>query len=165
MTTAAKTFSDVLGRLDPPMFVVTVVAEDGERSGCLIGFATQCSIRPARFLACISVENHTAGVIARASHAAVHVIGDDQRDLAELFGGETGDDVDKFERCSWRVGPHGVPVLDGVDGWFVGRILVSYELGDHTGYVLEPSDAAIKGRDVDQLGFQQARGIEPGHEA
>ena len=165
MTAAAKTFSDLLGRLDLPMFVVTAVADDGERSGCLIGFATQCSIRPARFLACISVKNHTAGVIARASHAAVHVIGDDQRDLAELFGGETGDDVDKFERCSWSRGPEGVPVLDGVDGWFVGRIVASHDLGDHTGYVLQPIEAAIEDRDIDELGFQQARHIDPGHEA
>ena len=165
MTAVAKTFSDLLGNLDPPMFVVTVVADDGERSGCLIGFATQCSIRPPRFLACISVKNHTADVIARASHAAVHVIGDDQRGLAELFGGETGDDVDKFEHCSWSEGPEGVPVLDGVDGWFVGRILGSYELGDHTGYALEPIEAAIEDRDGDELGFQEARAIEPGHEA
>ena len=165
MTAAGKTFSDLLGTLDVPMFVVTVVDPDGERSGCLIGFATQCSIRPARFLACISVKNHTAEVIARASHAAVHVIGDDQRGLAELFGGETGDEVDKFSQCEWHPGPEGVPVLDGVDGWFVGRILDAFDLGDHTGYLLEPVAAAIEDGDVDELGFQQARTIEPGHEA
>jgi hypothetical protein len=26
-------------------------------------------------------------------------------ELAELFGGETGDEVDKFDRCEWRPGP------------------------------------------------------------
>lgn len=165
MTAAAKRFSALLGSLDMPMFVVTVVADDGERSGCLIGFGTQCSIRPPRFLACISDKNHTAGVIARATHAAVHVVGADQGDLAELFGGATGDEIDKFELCSWRDGPGGVPILDGVDGWFVGRIVASFvELGDHTGYLLEPVDVAIED-DVDELGFQQARSIDPGHEA
>ena len=32
-------------------------------------------------------------------------------DLAELFGGETGDEVDKFARTAWR-DVHGVPILD-----------------------------------------------------
>lgn len=167
MTQAGKTFSDLLGALDVPMFVVTVAADDdGERSGCLVGFATQVSIRPGRFLACISNKNHTAGVMPRASYAAVHVLGDDQRELAELFGGETGDDVDKFSRCSWEPGPEGAPILDGVDGWFVGRILRAYDdLGDHTGYLLRPIDAAVEDEEVDALSFQDARTIEPGHEA
>ena len=175
-STAAKAFSDLLSRLDMPMYVVTTVADrgggdgdgdgDGERSGCLVGFATQCSIHPPRFLTCISEKNHTAPVIARARHAAVHVIGEDQHDLAELFGGETGDEVDKFARCAWHAGVGGVPVLDDAEGWFVGRILTSFDLGDHTGYLLEPVDAAVEGDDdaVDEFGFQDARSIEPGHE-
>jgi len=32
---------------DYPMYIVTAVAADsGERSGCLVGFTTQCSINP-----------------------------------------------------------------------------------------------------------------------
>jgi flavin reductase (DIM6/NTAB) family NADH-FMN oxidoreductase RutF len=160
---AAMAFSELLSSLDTPMFVVTVGA-GGERSGCLVGFATQCSIHPPRFLACISVKNHTAPVMARATHAAVHVVGEDRRDLAELFGGETGDEIDKFTRCSWHDGPAGTPVLDGVEGWFVGKVLGSFDLGDHTGYLLEPIDAAVEDEEVDELGFQQARSIEAGHE-
>ena len=41
------------------MFILTVVGADGERDGCLIGFATQCSIKPQRFITCISKENRT----------------------------------------------------------------------------------------------------------
>ena len=40
------TFNSLVGDLDYPMFIVTACA-DGERSGCLIGFATQASIDPA----------------------------------------------------------------------------------------------------------------------
>ena len=40
--------------------------------------------------------------------------------LAELFGGETGDEVDKFARCAWHEGPEGVPMLDGCANRFVG---------------------------------------------
>ena len=46
------------GGLDYPMFVITVAA-GGERSGCLIGFATQAGVDPARFIVCLSDKNHT----------------------------------------------------------------------------------------------------------
>lgn len=97
--------------LDYPMFVVTTAA-DGERSGCLVGFATQVSIDPPRMLVCISVLNHTYVVARDARALAAHVLDPEQHALAELFGSETGDEVDKFEHCRWRSGPYGDDVQD-----------------------------------------------------
>ncbi|MHB1539220.1 MAG: flavin reductase [Solirubrobacteraceae bacterium] len=53
------------------MAIVTAAA-DGERSGCLVGFATQCSIEPRRFLVCISVLNRTFEIAQRSNALAVH---------------------------------------------------------------------------------------------
>src|SRR5712672_2014870 len=85
--------------LDYPMVIVTTVA-DGERSGCLVGFHSQCSIHPARWALWVSKANHTYGVALRATRLAVHFPSVDDVDLAELFGEETGDEVDKFARCA-----------------------------------------------------------------
>ncbi len=38
----------LVSHLDNPMYVLTV-ASDERRAGCLVGFATQCSIRPPRW--------------------------------------------------------------------------------------------------------------------
>ena len=107
--------------LDYPMYIVTVglsgQAEPESRSGCLVGFATQCSLNPPRFLVCISKANHTYKLARRAPVLALHIIGPAQHDLAELFGGETGDDVDKFADCRWRPGPGGVPLLTECPRW------------------------------------------------
>jgi flavin reductase (DIM6/NTAB) family NADH-FMN oxidoreductase RutF len=156
-------FEDLVSRLDYPMFVVT--AYDGtERAGCLVGFATQCSIDPPRFLACLSVRNHTYRVAMHATTVAVHLLRAEQRDLAALFGGETGDEVDKFARCAWTPGPDGVPVLDGCAGWFAGRVLDRLPLGDHTGLLLDPfaGNVAAFG---DVVRFAHVRDLEPGHDA
>src|SRR5215218_759545 len=157
-----RAFQSLVGRLDYPMLIVTAAAH-GERAGCLVGFATQSSIHPPRFLACISDKNRTCRVARDAATLAVHLVPRDRDDLAELFGGETGDDADKFERTAWHDGPDGVPVIDGCPTWFAGRILERVELGDHVGHLLEP----IRGKDAgdDWLGFNRARRIEPGHEA
>jgi flavin reductase (DIM6/NTAB) family NADH-FMN oxidoreductase RutF len=157
-------FERLVATLDYPLFVVTTVGPDGERSGCLIGFASQVSIHPPRFLACLSVQNHTFEVAKGAEHLVVHVLSADDTALAELFGGQTGDEVDKFAMTSWTPGPGGVPVLEGAEAWFAGRVLEVLDLGDHQGFLLEPFEAdATDAEPGGELSFQQARDIDPGH--
>ena len=159
---ARKTFNSLMAELDYPMFIVTTVAADGERAGCLIGFATQISIKPPRFLAGLSNKNRTYRVARRAEHLGVHYVPADGVELAELFGSETGDEVDKFERCEWHEGPAGVPILEGLPNWFVGRIVERVEAGDHAAIVLEPV-AGERQAEEEELTFHRAKRIEPGH--
>ena len=95
MESAEETFQRLVAQLDYPMFIATAAA-DGELAGCLIGFATQCSIHPPRFLAGISDRNRTHRVAKGAASMAVHLVPEAAIELAELFGGETGDEVNKF---------------------------------------------------------------------
>ena len=158
-----EAFQSLAGRLDLPMLIVTTAGED-ERAGCLVGFATQCSIRPARFLACISDKNLTYRVLQRATAMVVHLVPEDAGHVVELFGGETGDDADKFALSEWAPGPEGLPVLADCPGWFAGRILDRLPLGDHVGHLIEP----FAGEDPGEGGwfpFSRAMEIEPGHEA
>src|SRR5437764_14522257 len=76
--------------LDAPMVIVTAAAPDGRRSGCLVGFWTQCSIHPPRVLACVSKANHTFPVAVAAPVLAVHCLAGDDRRMAERYGGLTG---------------------------------------------------------------------------
>lgn len=156
-------FERIVGGLDPPMYLVTTVA-GGEPAGCLVGFGTQCSIDPPRFLVCLSDKNHTTRVAAAAEALAIHLIPVREAQLARLFGGETADEVDKFARCRWHPGPEGLPILEGCDRWFAGRIVDRFELGDHIGFLLEVF-AAEYGGEGEVVTFQQARTLEPGHEA
>jgi flavin reductase (DIM6/NTAB) family NADH-FMN oxidoreductase RutF len=151
----------LLSSLDYPMLVVTTAAGD-ELSGCLVGFHTQCSIHPIRFLVCISKTNHTYGVARRAEHVGLHFLDETDMGLARLFGERTGDVVDKFSRCRWHAGTGGVPVIDDCDNWVVARIVDSVDSGDHVGFVTEPVDAhATDG--LHQLRYQQVRRLEAGH--
>jgi flavin reductase (DIM6/NTAB) family NADH-FMN oxidoreductase RutF len=159
-------FTKLVAELEYPMYVVTAAA-DGERAGCLVGFGTQTSIHPPRFLVCVSRKNRTLSVANDSPVLAVHVLSDDpqERRLAELFGGETGDDTDKFELCAWHEGPGGVPLLDDIPNFFVGRVVSCVDVGDHVGFLLDPVDAERGGAGVEELGFQEAKDIEPGHPA
>ncbi len=145
------------------MFIVTV-AGSGERAGCLVGFTTQCSIDPPRFLVCISDKNRTHRVARDSEVMVVHLVPEHATALAELFGSETGDQVDKFARCEWHSGPGGTPVLDECANWFAGRILHRMDTGDHRAYLLEPFEAASD-PEGGSFTFHRARRMEPGHEA
>jgi flavin reductase (DIM6/NTAB) family NADH-FMN oxidoreductase RutF len=151
-----------LGELDYPMFIVTARAGE-ERAGCLVGFATQCSIDPVRFIVCLSDKNRTFRVAQEASTLVVHVVPESADELAELFGSETGDEVDKFARCSWSPGQDGTPVLDDCGNWFAGRILERVPAGDHWAFLLEPVQGADDPGERAFM-FREAEWIEPGHE-
>ena len=163
MSDTEKRFQRLVARLDYPLYVVTAAAGE-ERDGCVVGFTTQCSIRPPRFLVCLSDKNRTYRIAQRADHLVVHVIPDERHDLAELFGGETADEKDKLGQVDWRPGPGGAPIVSGFDDWFAGRIVERIDWsGDHVGYVLEPV-AAQAGDDGQELTFQEAKDIDPGHD-
>src|SRR4029453_6817382 len=113
------------------MFIATVPGD-----GCLVGFATQCSIDPLRFLVCLSNKNKTYRLARDATHMALHVVPDDREDLAELFGGETADDCDKLGRVETADGPGGTPLIAGCP-YAAGRILDRMDVGDHVAFVLD----------------------------
>jgi flavin reductase (DIM6/NTAB) family NADH-FMN oxidoreductase RutF len=157
-----RTFAELVQQLDYSMFIVTTAA-DGELDGCLIGFASQVSIKPPRFLACLSVKNRTYRVAKRADVLIVHFVPEDATDLAEHFGGETGDEIDKFADVDWREGPAGAPIVEALENWFAGRIRRRLDLGDHCGFLLEPI-AGQAGRSESPLTFHRAKSIDPGHD-
>jgi flavin reductase (DIM6/NTAB) family NADH-FMN oxidoreductase RutF len=160
---AGSAFQALVGNLEYPMFIVTARA-DGEPLGCLVGFATQTSIDPPRFAVCLSHNNRTYRQGRDTEQLGVHAVPEDAAALAELFGGETGDEVDKFARCAWHEGPGGVPILDECESWFVGRVLWRHDAGDHDLFLLDPV-AAENAADIGEFTFHRAKRIDPGHEA
>jgi flavin reductase (DIM6/NTAB) family NADH-FMN oxidoreductase RutF len=163
----AATFNALVGELEYPMFIVTARAggeSGGEPLGCLVGFATQTSIDPPRFLVCLSHANRTYRHGRDAEALGVHCVPAHAGALAELFGGQTGDEVDKFARCAWHDGPAGVPILEDCPRWFVGRVVWRADAGDHDVFLLEPV-AAHAGNDDGGFSFHRAKRIDPGHEA
>ncbi|MCU1453174.1 MAG: flavin reductase domain protein FMN-binding protein [Acidimicrobiales bacterium] len=149
--------------LDHPMAIVTTVL-GAERSGCLVGFHVQCGIEPLRYAIWLSKANHTYRLGALAEVFVVHFPRSEHYGLGALFGATTGDEVDKFAQCSWHPGPHGVPVLDDLDDWFVGRRVALLDPDDdHVCIVLAPLAWARSGK-TDWLQLSDVLDLDAGHE-
>jgi flavin reductase (DIM6/NTAB) family NADH-FMN oxidoreductase RutF len=159
-------FKSLIAHLDNQMLIVTTAVGE-ERSGCLVGFATQCSINPTRFLVCLSKKNHTYRIAAAGAEVlVVHLPRMADLEVARHFGALTGDEVDKFVGIDWQPGPGGAPVLTGLD-WFCGHVHEQHDLGDHMGFVLDVSELGSAARvDEPSLGLGTALSLHfhPGHE-
>lgn len=67
--------------------------------------------------------------ISGTDHVGVHILGEHQEELAGTFA-RSG--ADRFGGpTTWREGPEGVPVLDGVLAWLVCRVVARVPAGDH----------------------------------
>lgn len=150
----------LLRDLDYPLLILTA-ARGEERSGCLVGFWTQCSVEPLRFLVCVSKLNRTYAYAVGGEEVVVHFVDRRNRDLAELFGGISGDVTDKFSRCRWERLGGGLPRLLDCERWFLGRVAQSHDLGDHTGLMLEPVVASDG--EYMQLNRHDLAGLVSGH--
>ena len=163
-----ETFDEFMTLLDYPVVVVTTQAA-GQPAGCLVGFATQTGVVPPRFLVGLAKGSHTFGIASLSQHMAVHVLSRRHRALAELFGSQTGHQLNKFDRCSWRAHLHRMPMLDDAIAGFVGRIVDRFDVKDHVAYVLEPvatwapesADDPLYLSDVDDLDEDDDSGGEP----
>jgi len=153
---------DLMADLDPAMAIVTTAVE-GELSGCLVGFHARSSIEPVRYAVWLSKANHTYLLALSSEMLAVHFPSKGDHDLAQLFGGSTGDRVDKFDRCAWHAGPGGVPILDRLPNRFVGtRGAVLDDGGDHVCVIVEITEEHVATPFV-PLRLSDVRDIEAGH--
>jgi len=144
-----------------PLYVVTARADD-ELSGCLAGFVTQSSMDPVRYLVCISKINHTFGVALRSAGLGLHLLGSDQREMASLFGEQTGDLIDKFAALQWAPGVTGVPILSESAAWVEGRVLDHVSAGDHEAFLMAVVDGG-GGTHPGRFMSSDATDFEPGH--
>lgn len=165
MRAVADDFDALVAALDSGMVVVTTAAA-GERAGCLVGFHAQCSIHPRQYAVWLSKANRTYRVALAADHVAVHLLDRGDRGLADRFGSETGDEVDKFAGCAWDEGPGGVPLLAGAAGRAVLRRVAVLDVGgDHACLVGEPVLAERPAGRPAPLRLADVSGLPPGHPA
>lgn len=157
-------FDQIMASVDPPLVVVTTVAED-ERAGCLVGFHAQSSIGPERYCVWLSKANHTYRVALRSSHLAVHFLGADDLPMAERFGTQTGEEVDKFAGLDVSDSEHGVPLVDALPNRIVlERTALLDDGGDHVCLMTRVVDAQSAGS-FTPLRVSDAAHLDPGHEA
>jgi len=155
-------FDTLMASTDPPLIVVTTVAED-ERAGCLVGFHAQSSIDPQHYCVWLSKANHTYRVALRAEDFAVHFLTADDLPIAQRFGTLSGEDTDKFAGLDVDVDEHGVPLLTACPNRIsLERIAMLDDGSDHVCLTTRVSPAQTTGS-FTPLRVSSATRLVPGH--
>jgi flavin reductase (DIM6/NTAB) family NADH-FMN oxidoreductase RutF len=164
-------YERVIEPVDPVAVIVTC-ASGGDKAGCLVTFSAPCSVEPPRYAVWLAHRNHTYHVALSADELTVHMLTRADLPMAEIFGGVSGMDEDKFGQVAWS-DCDGTPLLRVSGGWLRGRILSRVPGreetgGDHTCFVLAPVAAAQGGsgssRALRQSDVQHIRPGQPGGE-
>jgi flavin reductase (DIM6/NTAB) family NADH-FMN oxidoreductase RutF len=124
---------------------VAVITARGETGP--VGFTatslTSVSAEPPLLSFGVGTSASSWPAIATADHVGVHILGEHQQELAATFS-RSG--ADRFAPpTAWREGPEGVPVLDGVLAWLVGRVVARVPAGDHRLVIAEVVDGDPSG--------------------
>jgi len=99
---------------------VTSIAPDGHPVGfTATSLASLAAAPPLATFNMAQVSSAWPAMIA-GNRVVIHTLGPRSRALAELMA---ADHDQRFAGDHWYAGPHGLPILEGVTAWMVGRII------------------------------------------
>ncbi|MCH7345496.1 flavin reductase family protein [Pelomonas sp. CA6] len=127
-------FRAALGLFATGVTIVTARAEDGSLVGLTANSFNSVSLSPPLVLWSLAQRAGSMPVFSRGSHYAIHILGADQKALAQRFATR---DIDRFDGVRWHEGLAGVPLLDGCVAVFECANRSRYEEGDHVIFVGE----------------------------
>jgi flavin reductase (DIM6/NTAB) family NADH-FMN oxidoreductase RutF len=133
-----RQFRDALGRFATGVTLVTCDSDIGPLGITANSFAS-LSLAPPLVLWSPARSSRRFHAFTAARHFAIHILRDDQLDLARAFThhGQAWDHVD------WRASPDGVPLIDDVLARFDCRLHAIHDGGDHAIVVGEVTAATM----------------------
>jgi flavin reductase (DIM6/NTAB) family NADH-FMN oxidoreductase RutF len=129
MSIDPKAFRQALGNYPTGVTVVTTTDVDGTPRGLTANSFTSVSLDPALVLVCLGKSTASHPVFMAATHFAVNILADDQREVSGLFASKA---PDKFAQAAWHTGVTGAPLIDGSVAWFDCTVHQRVDAGDHT---------------------------------
>ena len=91
--------------------------------------------------------------INETERVVIHLLGLRNRELAERL---SGPNTERFVGDHWRVGPYGLPVLNNVTSWMVGRIVERVTVHNAAVVVAQIEGGGL-GEDDDPLIYHERR--------
>ena len=96
--------------------------------------------------------------IEGTDYVVIQTLGSRTRHLAEKLAGAN---AERFVGDHWYVGPHGLPILQGVTSWMVGRIVERFPVANNAVVVVQIEEGAL-GEPDEALLYHERRYLKPG---
>jgi len=125
-------FRAALGMFATGVTIVTGLNDAREPIGLTANSFNSVSLEPPLVLWSLAKAAASLSAFSTGSHYAIHILGADQRALAERFAARG---VKRWDGVGFHIGAAGVPLLDGVAACFECFNRSRYEEGDHVIFV------------------------------
>lgn len=138
-----RAFRDACGRFATGITAVTGVDPDGALAALTVNSFTSVSLDPMRVLFCIGERSSAYPILARADRVAVHVLADDQEEVARRLATAGLSGQERLADLEWTPGRSGEPLLAGAAARFAGPVVQRLASGDHGIFVVGVDDVAL----------------------
>ncbi len=125
------------------VYVITTRLDE-KINGMAAAWVTRVSEDPVLISVAIWEKNYTHNLLKQSGIFVVNILREDQTKVAIHFGKQSGRDINKFTGISFREGKTRAPILDDCLGYLECEVVFSRKLGDHTIFVGQVLQEAIK---------------------
>lgn len=119
---------DAFGSFMTGVTVVTTCKDDGTPLGFTANSFSSVSLDPALLLVSIAKTSSNYNNFANASHFAINILAEEQKDISNTFARPSDD---RFANLAWTMSASHNPVIDQVSAWFDCTTYQVVDAGDH----------------------------------
>ena len=134
------------------VYIITVRTKE-KINGMTAAWVSQVSLNPLMLMVSIAPARHTHNLIKESGYFAINVLAEEQENLANYFGFQSGRNVDKFKDKNYFDAPKGSPILKDAFAFFECKVADTFKAGDHTLFIGEVLTAKIFESDKKPLIF------------
>ncbi|MBX3099654.1 MAG: flavin reductase family protein [Salinibacterium sp.] len=141
--------------------IVTTLMPDGRPAGFTATSLASLSAVPPLATFNMAQVSSSWPAMTDGNYVAIHMLGPRSRHQAQRMA---ADHDLRFVGDHWKPGPHGVPILDDVTAWMLGRIVEVFPVHNSAVVVVEVEDGSL-GDEDDALLYHERRYFKPGETA
>ena len=146
----SEAFLEGFRRYGSGISIITLRKPSGDPTGFTATSLASLSALPPRATFNMSVFASSYPAISSSEYLLIHTLGEEHRELAVQFSGEA---ATRFSGVDVLDGPHGLPLINGVSAYMVGKIVARNPTGDAVSVVVEITEGGL-GESGDALVYQ-----------
>jgi flavin reductase (DIM6/NTAB) family NADH-FMN oxidoreductase RutF len=145
MSLSRADFRKAMGTFATGVCIITVDL-DGEVHGMTANALTSVSLDPLLLLVCVDHNARTHAHLHTKKRFGINILAENQRAISEYYARslEVQQDADAVADARFDRTLHGTPVLQGALAYLECRLKSTYEAGDHTIFIADVEDVAVR---------------------
>lgn len=154
--------NNAMYKLTYGLFVVT--AKEGDKdNGCIVNTVSQVTTSPNRITVAINKQNYTHDMIMNTGIFNVSILTEKSKfSTYQNFGFQSGKDVDKFEKFTFKRAENGVVYIpDETNAFISAKVVEKIDLGTHTLFIADVTDAEVLSEDTSVTYEYYHKNIKP----